>query len=217
MDCGPILVVDDDAATSDLVSSLLEVAGFSATVVETGEDALVAAGEARPSLVVLDVHLPTISGYEVCRQLRERFGQRLPIVFLSGDRTEPHDRVAGLLLGADDYVTKPFFPEELVARIRRLLIVAGTQEEEEDGEAEAPSTLTNREQQVLALLAEGLSQEAIANELYISPKTVATHIQRTLAKLGVHSRAAAVARAYQLGLVHAEVESHLFVPEPSAA
>src|SRR5947209_1478217 len=122
--CGPILVVDDDPASRELVTCLLEGIGYPTVEAETGESALVAAGEQRPELVLLDVRLPGISGYEVCRQLRQRFGEQLPIMFVSGDRTESHDRVAGLMIGADDYISKPFVPDELVARVQRLLVRA---------------------------------------------------------------------------------------------
>jgi DNA-binding response OmpR family regulator len=70
---------------------------------------------------VLDVALPGVTGYDVCRTLREEFGEELPIIFVSDERTEPLDRVAGLLMGADDYVVEPFAPAELVARVMRAL------------------------------------------------------------------------------------------------
>jgi DNA-binding NarL/FixJ family response regulator len=207
--CGPILIVDDDPSSRELFSCVLAGAGYSTIEVESGEAALVQAGEIRPSLVLLDVHLPGVSGYEVCRQLRERFGEQLPIVFVSGNRTEPHDRVAGLMIGADDYVVKPFSADELIARVGRLLTRA---EADWSGNgSDSRVRLTEREREVLGLLADGLSQNAIASELYISPKTVATHIQRILSKLEVHSRAEAVSYAYRLGLVSADFAAHLFV------
>jgi DNA-binding NarL/FixJ family response regulator len=174
----------------------------------SGEEALDAVGDQHPSLVLLDVQLPGLSGYEVCRQLRERFGQRLPIVFVSGARTEAHDRVAGLMIGADDYMIKPFFSDELLARVRRLLMHAGA-EARESGRPHTYGGLTEREQQVLRLLAQGLTQDAIGAELYISPKTVATHIQRILSKLEVHSRAEAVSLAYRQGLVSPDTVAHI--------
>jgi DNA-binding response OmpR family regulator len=73
----------------------------------------------RPALVITDIVLPRRSGYDLCRALRLRFGQMLPILFLSGVRTQPFDVEAGLLLGADDYIVKPFVANELVARVRR--------------------------------------------------------------------------------------------------
>jgi DNA-binding NarL/FixJ family response regulator len=209
MRCGHILIVEDDASMREHFSCVLEGAGYETLEAPTGESALESAAEQRPALVVLDVRLPGVSGYEVCQQLRERFGQQLPIVFVSGTRTEAHDLVAGLLIGADDYVVKPFLPDELLARVRRLLVRA-------DGEPEAGGgngngvRLTKREQEVLSLLADGLAQDAIATELYISPKTVSTHIQRILSKLGVHSRAEAVSYAFREGLVGDDVVAHAF-------
>ena len=103
------------------MSDLLRGAGFKTLEASSGAQALKAAGEAPPTAVLLDVALSGMTGYDVCRVLRERFGEELPIIFVSGDRTEPLDRVAGLMMGADDYVVKPFVPVELVARIRRAL------------------------------------------------------------------------------------------------
>jgi two-component system, NarL family, nitrate/nitrite response regulator NarL len=191
---GPILVVDDDAGARDFVSDLLGRAGYPTTQAATGEEALAAAQSDRPSLVLLDVRLPGVSGYEVLYELRERFGDELPVVFVSGERTESFDRVAGLQLGADDYLVKPFAPDELIARLRRL--IAGTSSSQEQD----PPALTAREHEVLKLLASGLAQNEIAKELVISEKTVSSHIERILAKLGVHSRAQAVAVAHQTGL-----------------
>jgi len=192
--CGPILVVDDDEALWASMTALLARESSRVVWVGTGEDALHAAELERPSVVVLEVCLPGVSGYEVCRALRERFGSSLPIVFLSAARTEPLDRIAGLLIGADDYLVKPIAPDELLIRIRALVGRAP---------AAARNGLTPREQEVLTLLADGLSQAAIAGVLVIAPKTVATHIERILEKLGVHSRAEAVAAAYRHALVRA--------------
>ena len=146
---------------------------------------------------MLEVALPGLCGYEVCHQLRGQFGDGLPIIFVSGDRTEPFDAVAGLLLGADDYLAKPISPDELLARVRRLdrrsiPVVPGV-----------AAKLTRREMEVLRLLAEGHEQDEIAQELYISRKTVGTHIEHILRKLGVRSRAQAVALAYRDDLVGA--------------
>jgi DNA-binding NarL/FixJ family response regulator len=189
-----IVTLDDDVRNT--LIRLFRRAGHLTTHVASGEDALVAALGTRPSLVVLDLELPDMTGYEVCYELRERVGQDLPIILLSAERTEPSDRVAGLLIGADDYLAKPFDPDELLARARRLLARSSPSSGTED----AP--LTGREIQVLQLLADGLPQDAIAKELFISPKTVSTHIQRILSKLDVHSRTEAVALAYRERLVH---------------
>jgi DNA-binding NarL/FixJ family response regulator len=142
--------------------------------------------------------MPDMSGYEVCRSIRDDLGLRLPVLFISGERTESFDRVAGLTIGADDYLVKPFAPDELVARLRCLLRRIPSDEVVDHG-------LTPRELEVLRLLAEGMRQAEIAERLVISPKTVSTHIERILTKLGAHSRAEAIALAYRLQLVTAPV------------
>jgi DNA-binding NarL/FixJ family response regulator len=190
---GRVLIVDDDEPFRALVAALVEQAGFEVQHAETGEDALRLAAEVLPAVVVLDVVLPGLSGYEVCRRLREEFGDAVPIIFVSGERAQEYDRAAGMLLGADDYVTKPFDPGEFLARIRRHA--------SRSRQTRVAIQLTPREQQVLALLASGLGQKEIAAALVISEKTVATHIQRLLSKLGAHSRAQAVATAHREGLV----------------
>jgi len=149
-----------------------------------------------PSLVLLEVELPGITGYEVCSELRDSLGDGVPLIFLSGTRVEPLDRLAGLLIGADDYIVRPFEPGELLARVRSLLRRAATGNDgQQRGSRPDLDSLTAREREVLDLLARGRTQAEIAHELFITPKTVATHIQRVLAKLDVHSRAQAVAVA----------------------
>jgi DNA-binding NarL/FixJ family response regulator len=201
-----ILVVDRNTGSRSQVANLLERVGYETRQARNGREALEAARQIQPALVLLEVNLAEVSGYEVCRELRERFGDDVAIIFLSGDRTEPYDRVAGLLLGADDYIVKPFDEGELLARVRSALrhsVVPPSNGSQGDPTAEA---LTTREREVLKLLARGLTQAEIAQELFISPKTVAGHIQRVLPKLGVHSRAQAVALAHEQGLV--DVEGH---------
>ena len=190
-----LLVVDDDDDFRTFVADLLRGAGHEVVEAATGSGALEGARAERPSLVVLDVHLPDISGYEVCRELREEHGDLLPIIFVSGERTESYDRVGGLLLGADDYIVKPFASDELLARVRRLLARSV-----QDDLARRSYDLTPRELEIIELLAAGQSQAAIAERLVLSEKTVATHIQHILPKLGVHSRAEAVAFAHRQGL-----------------
>ena len=193
-DCGPILVVDDDDGVCELLRGLLAGDAPRVLCLGTGEAALRAAERERPSLVVLEVKLPGISGYEVCRALRDRFGPGLPIVFVSGDRTQAHDRVAGMLLGADDYLAKPFAPDELIVRTRALL----------RRERRVNAALTARELEVLSLLAAGVRTDQIAAALVISPHTVRRHVQNIFRKLGVSSRAAATAHAVRHGLVSDE-------------
>jgi DNA-binding NarL/FixJ family response regulator len=194
--CGRALVVEDDAGMRALICAVLAEVGFATTEVATGEEALEAVPRDRPDVVVLDVNLPGISGYAVCNELRERGNGHTPaIMFVSGERTESFDRVAGLLLGADDYVVKPFAPDELAVRAQRLLTRSR-------GPARPlVSRLTPRELEVLHLLADGLPQKEIATQLVLSPKTVGTHIERILDKLGAHSRAEAVAVAFREDLL----------------
>jgi DNA-binding NarL/FixJ family response regulator len=201
-----VLVVDDDAAFRALVRGLLERAGFTIGEAADADAALEAVEQTPPDLVLLDVRFPLVSGYELYRRLRDRLGDALPIVFVSGERTDSYDRIAGLLLGADDYVLKPFDPDELTARIRRL-IGRGSNGTAPDQAEELIDDLTSRERQVLGLLAAGRGSKQIALELVISPRTVGTHIQHILAKLGVHSRAQAAAVAHRAGLVPPEAQA----------
>jgi DNA-binding NarL/FixJ family response regulator len=189
-----ILVVDGDPAAGQEIAALLGGVGLEARTATSGEDALAVAGERRPQAVLLEVPLPGVCGYEVLQGLRHRYGEKLPIMFVSGERVEPFDRVAGLLLGADDYVVKPFAPDELIARVRRLVVRSAS-----DEPAALRSKLTRREQEVLRLLTSGLTQPEIARKLVISSRTVASHIEHILDKLGVHSRAQAVALALRSG------------------
>ncbi len=191
--CGPVLVADDDPAIVHLLREALADARLKVCAASSGSEALARATVDPPRAAVLDVNLPDVSGYEVCRELRRLYGPSIPIVFVSGDRTEEYDRVGGLLLGADEYVVKPFDPREVVARLDRLLDRARR--------TAVRSTLTPRELEILTRLAEGLTQTEIAARLEISPKTVATHIERILGKLGVRSRAQAVAIAFRDTLV----------------
>lgn len=193
---GGVLVVDDDPAFRAFVCTTLAGAGYAAREADTGLEGISLARLVRPDLVLLDVKLPDVSGHEVCMQLRDSLGERLPIVLLSGVKTDDLDRVAGLLLGADDYLVKPFDPGELLARIRRVALRASTSIGQVEGNP-LQDKLTPRERQVLEMLSDGLSQNEIAKELVISPKTVATHLQRVLSKLDVHSRAEAVALAHR--------------------
>jgi DNA-binding NarL/FixJ family response regulator len=189
--CGAIVVVDDDAGLLALVSEVLSGAGYETVLAERGDEALECVRRSRPQLALLDVNLPGLSGYELCRRIKEEIDPRLPVVFMSGERTESFDRVAGLLLGADDYIVKPFAPDELVARIRAVIRRATP------AVPERMSALTKRELEVLRLLARGRSQKEIADALVISSKTVGTHIEHILEKLNVRSRSQAIALAYR--------------------
>jgi len=119
---GAILVVEDEQAIADLVRAYLRREGFDVVWARSGEQALEELSRHPVRLVVLDIGLPGIDGFEVCRRLRSRTG--VPILILSA-RDDEVDRVAGLEAGADDYVVKPFSPRELVARVKAILRRAG--------------------------------------------------------------------------------------------
>ena len=188
---GRVLVVDDDPVICDLVAATLTEHGYPTRRASDAREALYLVEREIPDVVVLDVHLPDISGYQVCRRLRDDHGDSVGIILISGERKESMDRAAGLLLGADDYMVKPFVLDELLARVQRLArrsrpiartVVAG---------------LTRRELEILRLLACGMDHVDIARDLVITAKTVEKHIEHILLKLGVHSRAQAVALALQ--------------------
>lgn len=122
-----LLVVDDDPTVRELLCAALRHAGFTVAAAGTGQEALDRAEEVSPDLVLLDVMLPDLDGFEVIRRLRERYGSaaaprtgHIPVVFLTA-RDATQDKIEGLVLGGDDYVTKPFDLQELIARIRAVL------------------------------------------------------------------------------------------------
>jgi two-component system catabolic regulation response regulator CreB len=117
-----ILIVEDEQAIADSIAFALGKEGFAPHHVTLGEQALAAARQQQPALVILDVGLPDINGLDVCRRLRQ-FSE-VPVIFLTA-RSDEIDRIVGLEIGADDYVTKPFSPRELVARVRVILRRAG--------------------------------------------------------------------------------------------
>lgn len=113
-----ILVVEDEAKISEVVAAYLEKEGFNVKVTASGRDALELAAREKPDLVVLDLMLPDLSGQEVCGELRK--SSDVPIIMLTALSSE-EDKINGLAIGADDYLTKPFSPRELVARVRSVL------------------------------------------------------------------------------------------------
>lgn len=115
---GPILIVEDDHNTAALVATYLQREGFATLVIHDGSQALVAVQREKPGFVILDLMLPGMDGWEICRELRKV--SEVPILMLTA-REEEIDRVLGLSLGADDYVVKPFSPRELVERVKAIL------------------------------------------------------------------------------------------------
>ena len=208
----PVLVVDNDDVFRERVVRVLRRNGLVAVEARGGEEGLELA-RTPPAAVVLEVELPDVDGLEVCHELRERHGEELPVIMVSEARVASHDRVAGLLIGADDYMTKPINDDELLVRLRRLM--ARSKGANDVNHASPGNGLSPREVEVLRLLAEGVAAESIADRLVISEKTVSSHLQRVMGKLGVHTRAQAVAEAYRIGIVSGEFEAHSL--EPGAA
>ena len=121
-----VLVVDDENSISELIATSLKFVGFDVRTAATGAQALQIAEEFKPHALILDVMLPDQNGFEVCRQLRSE-GHNVGVLFLTA-KDSVEDKIAGLTIGGDDYVTKPFSLEELVARLRALLRRTGATE-----------------------------------------------------------------------------------------
>ena len=194
-----IVVIDLDEQTRAAARVVAALAGHDVLAFDDGTT-MESVAAASPVLAVVEVELAgDRSGLELLGWLHHHFGTDLPVILVSSTRTAPADRVAGLLLGADDYVLKPFDSDEFRARLHRSLRRARP--------ADAPLIdaadhvrLSAREREILGLLATGQNQADIAAQLFISPKTVGTHIQHLLTKLNVRSRAEAVAAAYRIGV-----------------
>lgn len=201
-----ILVVDDEATITDFVGYALKTEGYSVDLAKNGEDALVLSGQNDYDLYILDIMLPGIDGYELCRRLRATTSA--PVLFLSARDTEL-DKVVGLEIGGDDYLSKPFGVRELVARVRALLrrgsgevggahnqvTVSGITLDEDAHTAEGSIgaiDLTPREFELLASLMknagkvvsrEDLLRDAWGWEYLTETKTVDTHIKRLRDKI----------------------------------
>ncbi len=202
-----ILVVEDEPSVGEVVQLYLRRAGFLVTSVHDGAKALEALEGPLPALVILDIMLPGVDGWEIIRRLRAR--SDVPVIILTA-RREEIDRIAGLELGADDYVVKPFSPQELVSRVRAVLRRAhpapdnAPQQGLEFGDlridpqtrlvsvAGAEKTLTAREFDLLYLLAqhprqvfsrERLLEQVWGEQEYIDPSTVTVHIRRLREKI----------------------------------
>ena len=214
-DCGTILIVDSDEASRLTAVQVAIRLGYDARPTPAADELIERLGSDRPKLAIVEVELPGPgNGFEVMRQLHEAFDSHLPVILVSASQTDAFDRTAGLMLGADDYVAKPLDASELMARVQRSLRRAAQDANgtangsvHRSGRTDNPG-LSPREREILSLLADGRTQGQIAMELVISPKTVATHIQHILSKLGVHTRAQAVALAFRRGLVEPDVRAH---------
>ena len=143
-----VLIADDDAKIRELLELYLSKEGFVVEQASDGAEAILKAQQLKPDLIVLDIMMPVMDGMEVCRQVRKF--SRVPVIMLTA-RTEDEDRILGLELGADDYVSKPFNPRELIARVKAVLRrVPGRDEEPSGGEIlKFPQLMINRQEYVV--------------------------------------------------------------------
>jgi two-component system, OmpR family, response regulator len=173
-----VLVVDDEPNIADVVSMALRYQGFAVDSAGTGADALAAVTSFRPHLIVLDVMLPDMEGFEVARRLGAQRGT-IPIIFLTA-RDDTEDKIRGLTTGGDDYVTKPFSLEELVARVRNILRRAGLAEPDssrlvfEDLELDEETREVTRAGQPVDLTA---TEYRLLRYLMLNPRRVLTRAQ----------------------------------------
>lgn len=222
-----ILVVDDDLGTRLSVTDYLELAGYSVITANDGQEALVMVDEYHPDLIVTDIVMPQMNGYELVRRVRQQPVFRLLPVILLTVRTKTQERILGYQSGCDLYLPKPFELEELAAAIRNLLersqiiqsayrfshkenlgISASTKAANihnslstQIQKSHLHSPLTRREQEVLELLTHGLSNAEMGHQLHLSPRTVEKYVSSLLRKTLTSNRAELVRFAIKHGLV----------------
>ncbi len=222
-----ILVVDDDLGTRLSISDYLELSGYSVIVANDGQEALAMVEEYHTDLIVTDIVMPQINGYELVRRVRQKPAFRLLPVILLTARTKTQERILGYQSGCDLYLPKPFELEELAAAIRNLLersqiiqseyrffqqenIVTSDSTtksvEAHNGfnqiqKSNILSELTSREQEVLEILTHGLSNAEIGQQLHLSPRTVEKYVSSLLRKTATSNRAELVRFAIKHGLV----------------
>lgn len=214
-----ILVVDDDLGTRLSISDYLEMSSYSVITATNGQEAMYMVEAYHPHLMVTDIVMPLMNGYELVRRVRQHPAFRLlPVIFLTA-RNKTEERIQGYQSGADLYLPKPFELQELGAAIRNLLERSQIIQSEsrlyyeeslrnpsnpatvENEQSELPFVLTQREQQVLVLLTHGLSNAAIGIQLHLSPRTVEKYVSSLLRKTETSNRAELVAFAIKHRLV----------------
>jgi DNA-binding NarL/FixJ family response regulator len=210
-----VLVADDNLGTRLAVTDYLELNGFVTIAAEDGREALALVEQYHPHLIVTDITMPQMDGYDVIRQIRSQPALRLlPVVFLTA-RDETTDRIAGYQLGCDAYLAKPFELPELLAVVRNLLERAQSVALElqfsrsQPVRANIPAKpmahapdLSPREREVLNLLSTGDSNIEIGQQLHLSPRTIEKHVSSLLRKTDVHNRSELVRYAMEHNLVN---------------
>jgi DNA-binding NarL/FixJ family response regulator len=193
-----LLVVDDDPGLLLAVSDTLRAEGYDVATARRGADALVKVAQALPDLIISDIRMPGMDGYQLVRNLRSSARTRLvPIVFLTA-KDETADRIEGFKIGIDAYITKPFEPEELATVVGSILnrverthsdLARMFGEKEDDSQVFVrDEELTDAEWRVAEAVARGLSNKEIAAELNLSLRTVEGHISRILDKKALNNR-----------------------------
>ncbi len=192
-----LLIVDDEPNLLRALEAYLGAEGFELTTARSGGEALVKLTQALPDLIISDIRMPGMSGYELARQLRESSRTALvPIVFLTA-KGESGDRIEGFRAGVDAYLTKPFIPGELLAVINNILsrverthaqIAKLIGRSDEAGLAFHDEALTDAENRIATSVARGLSNKEIAAEMQISVRTVENHISHILDKKHFNNR-----------------------------
>ncbi|TAE57830.1 MAG: DNA-binding response regulator [Nostocales cyanobacterium] len=222
-----ILIVDDDLGTRLSISDYLELSGYAVIIADNGQDALAMVKANCPDLIVTDIVMPGLNGYELVRQVRQQPHFRLLPVILLTARTKTQERILGYQSGCDLYLPKPFELEELAAAIRNLLERSQVIQAEyglsckdhfnavgsvetlnkpqfiynQNKSTELFSSLTAREKEVLELLTYGLSNADMGHKLHLSPRTVEKYVSSLLRKTTTSNRAELVRFAIKHGLV----------------
>ncbi|ERN39901.1 response regulator receiver protein [Rubidibacter lacunae KORDI 51-2] len=206
-----VLVADDDPGIRLAVRDYLELQGYAVVAVPDGQAALDAIASHHPQLLVTDIAMPRLDGYRLVRQLRLRPELRLLPVILLTQRDSTQDRIRGYQVGCDVYLPKPFELDELGAIVRNLLERSQIVESEvrfsssrsasEIGRSNTDNfDFTAREGQVLALIADGLSNADIGQHLHLSPRTIEKHVSRLLRKTDTTNRSELLRFALKHGL-----------------
>lgn len=217
-----ILVVDDDLGTRLSISDYLELSGYKVITANDGKEGLMMVNKHHPDLIVTDIIMPQMNGYELVRHVRQQAQFRLLPVILLTARTQTQERILGYQSGCDLYLPKPFELEELAAAISNLLersrIIQseyqlslqenlkkadsiGETDFSDDKITQLHESLTNREQEVLEILTHGLSNAEIGDRLHLSPRTVEKYVSSLLRKTDTSNRAELVRFAMEHNLV----------------
>ncbi|AFY53352.1 response regulator containing a CheY-like receiver domain and an HTH DNA-binding domain [Rivularia sp. PCC 7116] len=217
-----ILVVDDDLGTRLSISDYLELSGYQVITANDGQQGLVLVNKHHPDLIVTDIIMPQMNGYELVRQVRQQVHFRLLPVILLTARTQTQERILGYQSGCDLYLPKPFELEELAAAINNLLersqiiqseykssLQENLQKADYIDETELSDrqrtqlheSLTNREREVLEILTHGFSNAEIGDRLHLSPRTVEKYVSSLLRKTDTSNRAELVRFAMEHNLV----------------